>query len=321
MIAPKTYLKPKTIEEAISFAKENENNFRYLAGGTDVIVNKFQGNDEAQCLIDISGIDDLKQVIKNACLPDRREKFLKIGSLVQLDDLKNHSEIKNGFPTLIQAAHEVASPLIRKTATLGGNILCENRCVFYNQSEWWRKAIGYCLKCNGDICIATGGTKACFSKFVSDTAPVLIALDSQIEIADINGESIIPVEKIYTGDGLNPRNISKTSIIKSILIPSDKTYNCVFKKLRPRKAVDFTSLTTAISLNNYGEIKIVIGGVDPKPIVVKGKISDKKEYLIKQTIKKPRIVDNDFYSRTYRKEMISVFLERSFEEFEKILKI
>lgn len=307
MVLEKTYLKAKTVEEAISFAKENENNFRYLAGGTDVIVNKFQGNDEKNCLIDISGIQELKNV-------SQEKGFIQIGSLVKLDELKNYSLLKCNFPALIEAAHSVASPMLRKTATLGGNVLCENRCVFYNQSEWWRKAVGYCLKCDGDICIATGGTKACFSKFVSDTAPVLIALNAQLEIADVNGESIIPLEKIYSGDGLNPRSLSKTSIIESILIPTDKTYQCVFKKLRPREAVDFTSLTTVVSLSSDEHIRIVIGGVDPKPILMEGTVHDNKVDLIKRATKKPRIVDNDFFSRKYRKEMISVFLERSFKE-------
>lgn len=309
MIAEKIYLKPKTVEEAISFAKGHENNFRYLAGGTDVIVNKFQGNDEAECLIDISEISELKQVIKNG-------KHIKIGSLVRLDDLKNQDEIKNKFPTLIQAAHEVASPLIRKTATLGGNILCENRCVFYNQSEWWRKTVGYCLKCDGDICIATGGTKACYSKFVSDTAPVLIALDAFVETMDKNGGYVIRLEDIFTGNGLQPRQLAKTGIIKFIHLPISHQYFCVFKKLRPREAVDFTSLTTAVSISDRGKIRIVVGGVDPKPILIEGTMADKKEELIKAAAKKCRVVDNDYYTRTYRKEMISVFLNEAFEEIE-----
>lgn len=313
MITEKIYLKPTTVEQAIRFASENENDFRYLAGGTDVIVNKFQGNDESNCLIDITGIEELKQVIKNG-------KFLKIGSLVRLDDLKNHSEIKKIFPVLIEAAHSVASPMIRKTATLGGNLLCENRCIFYNQSEWWREAADFCLKCDGDICIATGGTKNCFSKFVSDTATVLIALGAFVEVAEKNDGYITRLEDIYTGDGLDPRKISATGIIKSIHIPMNQHCKCVFKKLRPREAVDFTSLTTAVALNNYGKIKIVLGGVDPKPIVVEGTSSGKKEDLISQAVKKARIIDNDFYSRLYRKEMIQVFLERSFAELETMSK-
>ena len=63
-----------------------------------------------------------------------------------------------------------------------------------------------------------------------------------------------------------------------------------------------------------GKIKIVLGGVDPKPIVVIGIANDEKEKLIKEAVKKSRIVDNDFYSRSYRKEMIPIFLKQSFEE-------
>ncbi len=311
MIVDKKYLKPDTVEKAIRIAKENLNDFRFIAGGTDVLVNKFQGNADTKCLIDISEIDELTQVCKNG-------ENLIIGSLVKLDDLKNHSEIMKNFPALVEAAYSVASPMLRKTATIGGNILCENRCSFYNQSEWWREAVGYCLKCSGDICIATGGKNACFSKFVSDTAPVLISLNAKIEIIDFTGTSIIPLEKIYSGDGIEPINLPKEAIIKFVLIQLDERYKIVFKKLRPREAVDFTSLTTAVSVSDSGKIRIVIGGVDPKPVIVNGTTVDKKEELIRQAVKKARIVDNDYYSRTYRKDMISVFLENSFAELEGI---
>jgi 4-hydroxybenzoyl-CoA reductase subunit beta len=310
IVAEKLYLKPTTVDEAILFAKENEKSFHYLAGGTDVIVNKFQGNNESDCLIDITGIEELKKVVKD-------KKHIKIGSLVRLDDLKTYSEIKKLFPALLEAAHSVASPMLRKTATIGGNILCENRCVFYNQSEWWREAVGYCLKCDGEICIATGGKKNCFSKFVSDTAPVLISLNATLEIIDSNGASTLPLEEIYSGDGMKPRKLSATALIRSIQIPITEKQVCVFKKLRPREAVDFTSLTTAVSKSESGTIRIVLGGVDPKPVLIEGTASDKKEELIRQAVKRSRLVDNDTYSRSYRKEMIAVFLTNSFEELEK----
>jgi 4-hydroxybenzoyl-CoA reductase subunit beta len=307
MTAEQKYLKPETCSDAIALAAGHKNSFRYVAGGTDIIVNKFQGNVEADCLIDISGIEELRNVTAD-------EKFLRIGSLIRLEELQNFPEIRNKFPSLIQVAHEVASPMIRKTATLGGNILCENRCIFYNQSEWWRTAVGYCLKCDGDICIATGGTKKCFSKFVSDTATVLIACDARIEVADIDGIHETMLEDIFTGDGINPRYLSKTALIKSILLPMENDFLCAFRKLRPREAVDFTSLTTAVSLNEDGRIKIVLGGVDPKPIVVSGASTDASDNLIQQAVRKSRIVDNDFYSRAYRKQMIPVFLERCFND-------
>ena len=307
MIAEKIYIKAKTVEEAIQAAKSNGDNFCFLAGGTDVLVNKFQGTEEATCLIDITGIEELKNVTTDG-------NFLKIGSLIKLDDLKKHEVIANNFPALLEAAHQAASPMLRKTATIGGNLLCENRCSFFNQSEFWREAVGYCLKCEGDVCIATGGKKACFSKFVSDTAPVLISANAQLEISNENGSKIIPLESIYTGDGINPRNLPKLALIKNIVLPLDKNFKIIFKKLRPREAVDFTSLTTAVSIDQFGDIKIVLGGIDPKPVVVAGSMNDKKEELIKQALKQSRIVDNDYYSRAYRKEMITVFLNQSFEE-------
>ncbi len=181
MIAEKKYLQPKTISEALEMAKGFATDFRFLAGGTDILVNKFQGNDSSASLIDITGIEELKIV-------EQKGNFLHIGSLVTLDELKNHSVLQNNFPVLLEAAHAVGSPLIRKTGTIGGNLLCENRCSFYNQSEWWREAVGYCLKCEGDICIATGGKKNCFSKFVSDTAIALISLDAEIEVMKSGGK-------------------------------------------------------------------------------------------------------------------------------------
>ncbi len=193
-------------------------------------------------------------------------------------------------------------------------ILCENRCVFYNQSEWWREAVGYCLKCEGDVCIATGGKKNCFSKFVSDTALVLIALNAYVEIVSINGTSRVPLESIYTGDGLAPRSIENGATINSVELPLAKEYKCAFNKLRPREAVDFTSLTTVVSIDEDGLVRIVLGGVDPKPVIVVGTSISEKNELINQAIKKARIVDNDFYSRMYRKEMIPVFLNECFNE-------
>jgi 4-hydroxybenzoyl-CoA reductase subunit beta len=228
MTAEKIYARPATIAEAIRLASDHAADFCYVAGGTDVLVNKFQGNKECRCLIDISGMQELKSICQEG-------DFLKIGSLVRLDDLKSNKLISDYFPALIQAAGEVASPMLRKTATIGGNVLCENRCSFYNQSEWWREAIGYCLKCDGDICIATGGKKACFSKFVSDTAPVLISCGAKIELCDVDKVTIVDLETIYTGDGIQPRNIPETAILKNIILPLVQDLKIIFKKLRPRQ--------------------------------------------------------------------------------------
>ncbi len=307
MIAEKKYLRPDSIREALAMTDGLEKDFRFLAGGTDVMVNRFQGNEISSSLIDLSSINELKQV-------EKAGDYLSIGSLVKLSNLKNHKEITDEFPVLIEAANAVGSPLIRKSATIGGNILCENRCIFYNQSEWWRDAVGFCLKCEGNICIATGSKKHCYSEFVSDTAPALISMDALIEIIDQGNERKIKLEDIYTGEGVHPRNLDKTTIIKSILLPLNQDFHSVFKKLRQRESMDFTSLTSVVSVNKNGEIKIVLGGVDPKPVVVEGTSKSDREELIKQALKRSRAIDNEMFSRNYRREMIRVFISKSIDE-------
>lgn len=314
----KKYIRVKTVEEAVRMAQECAGNssgecagdFSFISGGTDVIVNKFQGNDSSDCFIDVSGVEEMKGVREV-------EAHLIIGAGIRLDDLKNYTTIVKYFPMLLEAAHAVASPVIRKSATIGGNLLCENRCVFYNQSEWWREAVGLCLKCDGDICIATGGKKKCFSKFVSDMAVALISLDARIEVVEPGKTYLEKLEDIFTGDGIRHHRLGKTALIKAIHIPIKGECHSVFNKLRQRESMDFGSLTTAVTLHASGKIKIVLGCIDPRPIIVEGSLGangEGAEKLILQATKKSRIIDNDVFSREYRKEMIVVYLKRSFEK-------
>jgi len=307
MIAVQTYLIPNNLDEALNYACENTGNFKYLAGGTDVMANRFHENGTDPCLIDISRILELKEIKK-------AENHLRIGSLVKLNDLKRIPELESGFPAILDAADAVASPLIRKSATIGGNLLCENRCIYYNQSQWWRESAGYCLKCGGELCIATQGKKACFSEIVSDLAPVLICFGAELELIDSQGIKRMNLEDLYTGDGVNPRSIDDATIITAVLLPVHKDFKAIFKKLRQRKSMEFTSLTTAVSLDNKDNVKLALGGVDPKVVVVEGRINDDKEELILRCIKGARAVDNDMYSRNYRREMIKVYLANSFRE-------
>ncbi len=302
-----TYLRPNTIEEALRFADQHQDDFSYLAGGTDVWVNRQQGTNQTGRLVDISQLEELREIAVE-------DQTLRIGALVTLEHLKSIPEIKSNFPVLIESAAAVGSPLIRKTGTVGGNILCENRCIFFNQSTFWREAVSYCLKSGGDACIATGGREACFSRFVSDLAPALICLDARVEIVDTTGPKVSKLEDIYTGDGMAPRNLSKTAILKSILLPLNQDFRAVFNKLRPRSSIDFTCLTTAVSVNEQGRLKIVIGGVSPRPVVIEAASGADGESLIKEALKLCKTIDNDIYSRVYRRKMLGVFLSKSFEE-------
>ena len=298
------YLIAKSCSQAIELSKINPD-FSYISGGTDLMINKYQKNNTSKTLIDLSEIEEMKSFKIN-------ESEVRIGSAITLSEIENNKSLKEVLPTLIEAVKSVASPLVRNLATIGGNILCDNRCMYYNQSEWWREVAGNCLKCEGDICIASGGKRSCYAKMISDTAPVLISLNASVCIVNNEGEERVLLEDIYSGDGINPHNLSAETIIKEIFIPKNNL-KVFFKKLRERKTLEFTSLTCAISWNDKN-IRVALGGVDPKPIVLDFKKSTSIDEIITESTKKCRIVKTDLYSREYRKEMIGVFIKEGLKE-------
>ena len=300
------YLKARSVDEALRLAGDWRDEFAFVAGGTDLLANNFQGNSRKRVLIDISGIEGIDKITVS-------DGKVKIGAMVKLSDLRKNELLTSRFPALVEAAESVASPLIRQNATLVGNVLCENRCLFYNQSDWWKESIGKCLKCEGNICIATGGSKACFSELVSDTCPVLISMEAKLEYTDPSGEHSIPLENIYTGDGVKPKSLPEQAIVTAVVLNLSKIYEVVYHKLRQRKSLEFTSLTTSVSKDQDGKVIIAMSGVDPGPVVLRAEGSPDIDELITRAVKKSRAIDNDILTRKYRKQMIRNFLEDSFE--------
>lgn len=307
-IIDKKYIRAAGVQEALDIARHNNRHARFIAGGTDVMVNKQQGNENSEVLIDISDIHELKGI-------NVGNEFVSIGPLVSLEEITKSAELRKLFPALCDAARSVGTPLIRATATIGGNVLCENRCLYYNQSEWWREAVGYCLKCEGDICIATGGPNACFSELVADTVPVLVSMEAKIRYFHFNGEEkFVLLKDIYTGNGVRPRLISNTDLVTELVIPANKGFRCVFNKLRLRESLEFTSLSSSVSIDNEGKIRIALAGVDPKPVYLETHKGETVEEVVKKLLKLSRAVDNDVFSRNYRRDMVKVFIEKSYKE-------
>ena len=131
-------------------------------------------------------------------------------------------------------------------------------------------------------------------------------------------EHNIELEDIYTGDGLRPRNISETALLTAILLPVNQNFKTIFKKLRLRESLEFTSLTTAVTTDNNNNLNIAISGVDPKVVVVKGIMDDDKGMFVRKALKGARAVDNDMFSRNYRRKMIEIYLNQSFAQLEKL---
>ena len=157
---------PSTVQEAVATCAKFPNS-RFVAGGTDLIVNMRRGIGRHDVLIDLSGIDELSEIKSDT-------SGMTIGAGVTVATLARDTSIAAKYPALTQAAAAIAGPGHRVLATVGGNLCLDTRCIYYNQSEWWRSANHYCLKNRGDTCHVAPQGQRCHAAFSGDLAPVLL---------------------------------------------------------------------------------------------------------------------------------------------------
>ena len=157
------------------------------------MVNIRRGIVAPPVLIDINGVAELREI-----KADARE--IAIGAAVTLSELAAHLGVTQYYPVVAQAAGHIAGPTHRNMGTVGGNIALDTRCIFYNQSEWWREANHHCLKTTGEIChVAPKSRGVCFATFSGDLAPALLTLDAEIDIAGPSGRRTMPLADLYIG--------------------------------------------------------------------------------------------------------------------------
>lgn len=303
----KRYFKPRSIPEALSFAAGLPGDYIYISGGTDLQIYRKQGLVKNEAIIDLSEIDNVNTVKIDA-------DFLSLGAFITLSEIASSAKIKRLFPLLVEATLSVATPVIRKTATIGGNLLVKNRCTFYNQSQSWRDAIGSCMRDVGEICQVTGGKDKCFSRNVSDTVPALIALNATVIIQNRENKKELPLIDLFQPDGIKFHNhMDDDTILAEVRVPV-VPLNWWYKKLRLRQSIDFTSLTIAATVDPKGVARVCLNGVSMSPVLIEGPLSSMTlEGLTREARKQCKTVDNDLMPLKYRREMINVYLKQWWE--------
>ena len=185
-------LNPATLEEALA-ARAAHPDSKPLGGGTDLVVNIRRGIETPKVLIDMNRVQELHAIKADA-------NTLEIGASVRISALATHPGVIAHYPVLAQAAAHIAGPTHRNMGTLGGNLCLDTRCIFYNQSEWWRSANNHCLKTTGTIChVAPKSRGVCFATYSGDLAPALLTLGAEVDIAGPQGRRSIPLEQLYIG--------------------------------------------------------------------------------------------------------------------------
>jgi 4-hydroxybenzoyl-CoA reductase subunit beta len=256
---------PATIEQAIA-AHGAHASARYVAGGTDLIVNMRRGIAQTERLIDLSGVAALQALSFDA-------NGAAIGAGVRIAILARDPQIAKLYPAVAQAAASIAAPSHRNVATVGGNLCLDTRCVYYNQSEWWRKANAYCLKNRGDTCHVAPQGKRCHAAFSGDLAPALLVLGAEVEIAGPNGARRIPLQELYVEDGRAHLTLAPGELVVRVHLPADAPASS-YEKVRTRGAIDYPLAGVAVALSTKDgaveHLRIALTGTNSRPFLLDG---------------------------------------------------
>ena len=260
-------LRPNTVDEALSLRRERPD-ARFLAGGTDLIVNIRRGIVDPATVIDLTGIAEIRDIAT------QEDGGLRIGAAVTLAELLESPDLTGDHQALREAAAEVAASSHREAATVGGNLCLDTRCLYYNQSEWWRSANAYCLKHRGEVCHVAPSGKHCFAAFSGDLAPAVMVLGGTVEIAGPGGRRTAPPGEIYEDDGAAHLRLTEGEMISAVHLPAAGRRRSGYAKARVRGAIDFPLAGVAIALRTDGgaleEIRVALTGTNSCPILIAG---------------------------------------------------
>src|SRR5262249_50864944 len=242
------YLAPRTVGDAVKCLAERGADAMLVAGGTDLFPNMKRGDFEPKTLIGLRGIRELAGVSGGARLG------VVIGAATTLSTVAAHAEIAEHYPALATAAGLVSSPQLRNAGTLGGNVCVDTRCNYYNQSYEWRKAVGFCMKKDGDICLVAPGSDRCWAVSSSDTAPGFWALGAPARLVGPAGTRTVPVSALYRDDGIQYLAKRADEILTELVLPPADGWDSVYLKLRRRGSFDFPVLGVAVALRRENDL-------------------------------------------------------------------
>lgn len=322
-LPPFRYLAPRRLDDAAHMLAQEGEQAMLVAGGTDLFPNMKRRQFTPPVLIGLQAIADLKRISGS---PD---EGLRLGAGVTLATLANHPLVLQRYSALATAAASVSTPQLRNAGTIGGNLLLDTRCNYYNQTEFWRHSIGYCMKKDGDVCLVAPGSPRCWAISSADTAPVLVSLDAQARLLSVRGERIVPVRALFRDDGMHPYTKAADEILAEILLPPSPGWRSVYLKLRRRGSFDFPLLGVAVALRTaengtVADARIVLGAVASHPV----EATDAARLLIGQQLvpeviaevatvaaRRSKPLDNADLTINYRKQVTPVFVRRALASF------
>jgi 4-hydroxybenzoyl-CoA reductase subunit beta len=317
-----TYRVPKKISDAVKMIADAGSEGMFVAGGTDLYPNMKRRQQMPKTVISVMRLNELNQISSDG------QSGIRIGAAVSLTDICEHPVINRDYRVVAQAARLISTPILRNMGTIGGNLLLDTRCNYYDQNYEWRKGINFCMKKDGDTCWVAPGSPKCWAVQSSDLVPVMVAIGARLRFVSTLGERMVDAAALYNNDGINYLHKRPDELLVDIHLPPADGWRAVYKKLRRRGSFDFPVLGVAAALNmaedgTVTDARLVLGGVAPAPIEVK----EAAEILVGQPLDEERIVavaeagylkarplDNTDFLMNWRKQMARPFVARALEE-------
>jgi 4-hydroxybenzoyl-CoA reductase subunit beta len=312
------YLAPQTLAEAARMLAEAGPGAMPVSGGTDLYPNIKRRQVTPPAVVGLRRIREMHDVRKLS------DGSLSIGAGVTLTHLAAHPLVREFCPALGDTALLIASPFLRNMGTLGGNLCLDTRCHFLNQSPFWRKAVGFCLKAEGDVCRVAPGSARCWAITSADLPPLLIALGAQVRVVGVKGERVLPLAELYRDDGIEYLNRRPDEVVAEITLPPLDGTRSVYLKLRRRGTFDFPALGVAAALRlepdgRCAAAAIVLGAVTSRPMVVAGAqmlvgnpvTAEAIAALAGEITRQARPLHLADYTLSYRKQMVAVYVTRA----------
>jgi 4-hydroxybenzoyl-CoA reductase subunit beta len=250
-----------------------------------------------------------------------------IGAGVTLTRLIRDGRVAADWPVLGQAAATISTPILQNMGTVGGNLLIDTRCNYYDQSYEWRKSIDFCMKKDGEICWVAPSSPRCWAVQSSDLVPVMVALGAEVILAGPEGTRTIPAQALYHNDGIEYLTKRPDELLVSVRVPPMGLARATYQKLRRRGAFDFPVLGVAAWIRPNGggtvaEARVVIGAVGSSPIVSEAAAKalvghaledDTIDAAARAAAKPAKPLDNTDFTIGWRKDMVAVYVRRALE--------
>lgn len=311
------YLRPKSAREAAAMAADLGPRAMFVAGGTDLFPKLKRRQFDIDTLIALDFLSREIRVASGEC---------HVGAGVTLAAAARDERLLDGFAGYAEAAGLVSSPPLRNAGTAGGNLCVDTRCNYYDMTYEWRKAAGFCMKKDGDICLVAPSSPRCWAVSSSDTAPMAIALHGMVTLCGRDGEREVAVEQLYRDDGMEYLAKQPHEVVTGFRLRAAPGTRSAYVKLRRRGSIDFPIAGAAVALQLEGDTvsacRIVLSAVASHPLeaaaaegFLKGKRADPE--TIRETAeiaaKPAKPLDNADLSHFWRKRMVRVVVEQALQ--------